>query len=761
MSADARRHHHAGRWSVAAPIALAALVACAERPPFVLLGIEDAQGAAAGFAAIYVGLAPEHLASVAVSHSTLPLTVTVTRASPGEAELWAEARAEDGTALARGHTLATFARRGSPRATVQLNPACAGHGDCNDGTFCDSPIRCVDGGCVRLGLPCVSAFDCVITTCVELGGGDGTCDVTVDHSRCAAGSYCDTTGGCAPGRPCMPENLGADCDDGLACNGLEVCNRYRCEGGAVVGLDDGDSCTLDGCNDALSPPDGPIFHLALSRNDGLSCTTAGGSSGVCVAAEGGCAACDVVERCGPQCVPCTPAEPICIGSETGCQCELEPSPHGSCGRGNRCVAGGCQPCAETTHCGPACTACAAPTSLCGGPQAGCVVPSCTGQPDFTPCLLVTEPDRWYDICVAGACVSPGCGDRACNPPGPGYLRADVEAGWVLPDTGQLACHNATAVGPCSAMPCAADGGPAFCGQDAQYGWDVGHPDPSLRWTRVSSDEPTVIDGLTGLVWQGCLAGHGGADCSRGERPRLASWRHALAYCNDLTWAGHHDWRLPDVFEIDLVEVERAGVIDALLIPRADRSPLWTSTAFGDDAGLAFLGGTISESTKDTDSGQTMLCVRDGAGRRPWGGGPRFERSEPVVGSGQWVVHDRRASLIWQGCLAGYTGPDCANGAVQLLTWEAALRLCESLDWGGLSDWRLPNIAEYQSILDVRGVGMSLDPIAFPGGTTVPSWTSTSLVVAPTIAHAVLESPYVPFTVVKSASVGARCVRDGP
>ncbi|MBI5488414.1 MAG: hypothetical protein HY905_13860 [Deltaproteobacteria bacterium] len=52
--------------------------------------------------------------------------------------------------------------------------------------------------------------------------------------------------------------------------------------------------------------------------------------------------------------------------------------------------------------------------------------------DFTPCDVRTVPDRSYDICVEGACVSPGCGDRTCNPPGPN---------WPLADTDQRSCFN--------------------------------------------------------------------------------------------------------------------------------------------------------------------------------------------------------------------------------------------------------------------------------------------------------------------------------
>lgn len=55
---------------------------------------------------------------------------------------------------------------------------------------------------------------------------------------------------------------------------------------------------------------------------------------------------------------------------------------------------------------------------------------CPGRADWTPCAVVTVPDRHYDICVEGTCVPPGCGDATCNVSGPHF---------PLADTGQRLC----------------------------------------------------------------------------------------------------------------------------------------------------------------------------------------------------------------------------------------------------------------------------------------------------------------------------------
>ncbi len=61
--------------------------------------------------------------------------------------------------------------------------------------------------------------------------------------------------------------------------------------------------------------------------------------------------------------------------------------------------------------------CAEQTPICNENWGICVVASCDGQPDFTPCEVVTSPDRSFDIRIDGECRSPGCGTVECNAPG--------------------------------------------------------------------------------------------------------------------------------------------------------------------------------------------------------------------------------------------------------------------------------------------------------------------------------------------------------
>ena len=63
---------------------------------------------------------------------------------------------------------------------------------------------------------------------------------------------------------------------------------------------------------------------------------------------------------------------------------------------------------------------------------------------------------------------------------------------------------------------------------------------------TSSDGKTVTDNRTGLMWQK-------------EYVTDKTWQQALKYCEDLSYAGYSDWRLPNKNELaSLVNYEKSG-----------------------------------------------------------------------------------------------------------------------------------------------------------------------------------------------------------
>jgi len=98
-------------------------------------------------------------------------------------------------------------------------PDCASDAECDDGAFCNGAETCVSGSCVVGSDPCAGQL----------------CDETVDA--------------------CVECISDSDCDDEMFCNGLETCVNNTCQPGPAVNCDDGLACTVDSCNEATDSCD--------------------------------------------------------------------------------------------------------------------------------------------------------------------------------------------------------------------------------------------------------------------------------------------------------------------------------------------------------------------------------------------------------------------------------------------------------------------------------------------------------------------------
>ncbi|MFN2377891.1 MAG: hypothetical protein ABR538_15255, partial [Candidatus Binatia bacterium] len=182
-------------------------------------------------------------------------------------------------------------------------------GACQDGLFCTVDETCTDGVCGG-GVPntCDDENSCTTDTCKEANdtcqhanASNGTpCD---DGSLCTTGDTC-TSGVCAGGPAvtcnddnactddaCNPAtglcdftNNAAPCDDGLFCTSNDACSGGVCTGGAAPSCDDGDSCTVDVCDEeADSCGVGGTAPDGTPCDDGLFCTVDDAcTAGACV-----------------------------------------------------------------------------------------------------------------------------------------------------------------------------------------------------------------------------------------------------------------------------------------------------------------------------------------------------------------------------------------------------------------------------------------------------------------------------------------------
>jgi cysteine-rich repeat protein len=598
-------------------------------------------------------------------------------ASCGDGFVWAGVEGCD-TVVPRG-CATTCSTTGTQDCTACDWTACVPPGEvCNavdddcDGTT-DEGFGCPlgsSGACTLGTCPGTRTCDagcawgaCVVTTAEVCNAVDDDCDGTTDEGfACPLGSSGACTLGTCPGtRTC-----GAGCAWGACVVTIaEVCNAVD---------DDCDGTTDEG------------FGCVMGAS--RSCTTACGGAGTQACAAGTCSwgsCCAAAETCGNACDDdCdTLTDEGCASVGTPCTSDL--------------------PCLGEGH-------------ICNESWGICVVPSCTDQGDFTPCETLTAGDRSYDICVEGLCISPGCGDATCNAPGPAF---------VLADTGQRTCFDGT-----TGMACAGTAGStgcettAFCGQDAQYGWDVTHA-AATRFTRTEpvSGESIVTDIVTGLIWQGCTAGQSGSSCGSGTAARYG-WSDALLYCDARTWGGYSDWRLPNEYELQsLLDFGRSTppLVDPAAFPSTPSDEFKSSSvcAWNGSASwtVDFSVGLVQSYYK-TDT-FLVRCVRGGSSGISR---PRLMRTEVVPTHP--VVSDVATGLMWQGCSAGQAGSGC-TGSAATMTWQEALDYCQDSTWAGLADWSLPDVNELRTIADNHRTGPGINLAEFPATPSGHYWSSTS------------------------------------
>jgi hypothetical protein len=262
--------------------------------------------------------------------------------------------------------------------------------------------------------------------------------------------------------------------------------------------------------------------------------------------------------------------------------------------------------------------------------------------------------------------------------------------YAIVDTDQVYCYD-----DMSSIPCPGEG-EAFYGQDAQYNGTA----PRYR----DNGDGTVSDLVTGLMWQG----------DPGEK---MTYDQAVAGASSLNLAGYNDWRLPTIKELySLIQFSGTDVSRCADNGTCEAIPFIDTEYFNFEYGDAAAGERMIDSQWATSSlytgsvfggQQAMFGVNFADGRikgypagsaGPGGGAKTFfviyVRGNPAYGKNDFVdngdgtISDRATGLTW-------TQNDSGTG----LDWEGALNYCADLDYAGISDWRLPDAKESQSIVD--------------------------------------------------------------
>ncbi len=318
---------------------------------------------------------------------------------------------------------------------------CLVDGDCADGVNCTND-RCVGGSCVRSpddancadnGLFCDGDEVCdAVQDCVSTGDpcaiGEFCNEATDACDECAVDADCDDgvvcTDDACVGGSCVYTPNDANCaDDGLFCDGSEVCDAVQdC-------VSTGDPCAVgEFCNEATDTCD--ECAVDADCDDGVACTDDTCVAGSCVYPPNdancpedglfcnGDEFCDAAADCSHSGNPCPPGKVCNDATDTCDDCRAD----GDCDDGivctdDACVGGACQFTPNDAACpddGQFCNGdefcdaalgClstgdpCAPTGFCNEVTDQCE--ECAADGDCDDGVACTD-----DTCVAGSCVYP-------------------------------------------------------------------------------------------------------------------------------------------------------------------------------------------------------------------------------------------------------------------------------------------------------------------------------------------------------------------
>lgn len=329
------------------------------------------------------------------------------------------------------------------KTVVQCDPKSCPSGCCAAGAKGpECVLGAADGACGTAGEACIdckaSKLACDTTsklcgvpkcnpeTCKGCCVGD-VCLVGTEPSACGVGGLtctdCDSTG-----QAC--EVVG----EKALCTGTPSCGPANCDGCCI-----GDICI-------------PGFDDTACGLKGVQCTNCGATGSACSAAR----TCGPKPKCGPDnCAGCCSGD-VCVVATTSLACGKGGETCKTCGTGNACNAGVCQP---SSTCGPG----SCPDGCCvgavcaignqngacgsgGGACADCALDGrvCTGN----ACRLPTcGPDNCAGCCQGNTCVL-GTQDGACGAKGAACTACGANESCTAGGVCQQDCNAVTCPGGC-------------------------------------------------------------------------------------------------------------------------------------------------------------------------------------------------------------------------------------------------------------------------------------------------------------------------
>ncbi|MBF0257949.1 MAG: VWA domain-containing protein [Desulfamplus sp.] len=300
----------------------------------------------------------------------------------------------------------------------------------------------------------------------------------------------------------------------------------------------------------------------------------------------------------------------------------------------------------------------------------------------------------------------------------GVVMAYAADTYKLPDTGIDNCYNIYG----NIVECAPEQEKDFYRQDAHYNG------PKMAY-QSGSEGKTITDSNTQLMWQ------------KEDDGAKRKWQAACDYCDDLELAGYSDWRLPERNELfSIVDLGKSNPAVNPIFANTKSSSYWSKSPNSNGTGNAwyvnFTDGYVG--TYGTTNGGYARCVRS------------VKLTPSYKDNGDGTITDLNTGLMWQKSDDG-----------EKRTWEEALEYSEDLTLGKYSDWRLPNIRELETIVDLTTYSPAINQGYFTVGLQNSGyWSGSSYISGAQGAWALYSGSGVVYARKKDYTNSVRCVRSG-
>ncbi|MCH9813893.1 MAG: DUF1566 domain-containing protein [Epsilonproteobacteria bacterium] len=191
----------------------------------------------------------------------------------------------------------------------------------------------------------------------------------------------------------------------------------------------------------------------------------------------------------------------------------------------------------------------------------------------------------------------------------------------------------------------------------------------------------------------------------------SDYKSAEQYCSTLRVGEYTNWRLPTLYEIH--SIKYLGYYEEIFINRKKGVNYWTLSDYN-----AALEPNTRDKSKYTDGvGAIALNVTQDAHvfcvqNIDMNESSILQSNVQYMRSHKDIVIDNYHNLMWDDLKdhSSFIDQGLFTSFNPQSEWENKIATCEALILGGYDDWRLPNINELTSLIDVNYIYPAVNPI---------------------------------------------------